>query len=294
MSSILDALERASQEMMPGKTDILPESMPVFDENKTVFRRLLLLLGLLISIIAAFWFLFDDGASKPETPANAEPMTNSVIRPQATPPAERDGGTETASRSKPTVPKDELTAERIRSSSRPNQRPLISEAIVSEKQQRMIPKMSESVPEEQASGQLPIPPIVERKIPAPLPAPIAEEVTYAEQSEQVATMPEVDEDRIASVESTVNDAADAAQTDQQQIPLIWELDQGLREELEQLRTTIHVYHEIPSERFVIINMRRYSEGDTFDVNGYRLHTIDRDGIVIDYGNGLVRLLREKY
>ncbi|MCG7862713.1 MAG: general secretion pathway protein GspB [Candidatus Thiodiazotropha endolucinida] len=294
MSSILDALERASQERMPGKTDILPESMPVFDENKTFFRRLLLLVVLLISIFAAFWFLFDDGASKPGTPANAEPMTNPVIRPQATPPAERDGGTETASRSKPTVPKDELTAERIRSSSRPNQRPLISEAIVSEKQQRMIPKMSESVPEEQASGQLPIPPIVERKIPAPLPAPIAEEVTYAEQSEQVATMPEVDEDRIASVESTVNDAADAAQTDQQQIPLIWELDQGLREELEQLRTTIHVYHEIPSERFVIINMRRYSEGDTFDVNGYRLHTIDRDGIVIDYGNGLVRLLREKY
>ncbi|MES9926225.1 MAG: general secretion pathway protein GspB [Candidatus Thiodiazotropha endolucinida] len=294
MSSILDALERASQERMPGKTDILPDTMPVLDENKTVFRRLLLLVGLLISIIAAFWFLFDDGASKPETPANAEQMTNPVIRPQAAPPAERDGGTETARQNKPTVPKDELTAKRIRSSSRPNQRPLISEAIVSEKQQRKIPEMSESVPVEKATGRLPAPPVVERTVPAPLPAPIAEEVTYAEQSEQVATMPVADEDRIASDESTVNDAADTARTDQQQIPLIWELDQGLREELEQLRTTIHVYHEIPSERFVIINMRRYGEGDTLDAKGYRLHAIDRDGIVVDYGNGLVRLLREKY
>ncbi|MEW8232677.1 MAG: general secretion pathway protein GspB [Candidatus Thiodiazotropha endolucinida] len=294
MSSILDALERASQERMPGKTDILPDTMPVFDENKTVFRRLLLLLGLLISIIAAFWFLIDDGASRPETPANAEPMTSPVIRPQAAPAAERDGGAETARHNKLTVLKDKLTAERIRSSSRPNQRPLISEAIVSKKQPQKTPEMPESAQVEPAARRSPTLPVVERKIPAPLPAPIAEEVTYAEQSEQVATMPEVDEDRIASVESTVNDAADAAQTDQQQIPLIWELDQGLREELEQLRTTIHVYHEIPSERFVIINMRRYSEGDTFDVNGYRLHAIDRDGIVVDYGNGLVRLLREKY
>ncbi|MCG8024768.1 MAG: hypothetical protein JAZ02_12410 [Candidatus Thiodiazotropha endolucinida] len=84
MSSILDALERASQERMPGKTDILPDTTPVFDENKTVFHGLLLLLVLLISSIAAFWFLFDDGTSKPETPANAEQMTNPVIRPQAT------------------------------------------------------------------------------------------------------------------------------------------------------------------------------------------------------------------
>ncbi|MEW8181182.1 MAG: general secretion pathway protein GspB [Candidatus Thiodiazotropha endolucinida] len=294
MSSILDALERASQERMPGKTDILPDKMPVFDENKTVFHRLLLLAVLLISIIASFWFLFGDGASNPYTTANAYQMTNPVIRPQATPPAERDGGTETVRQNKPTVPKDELTAERIRSSSRPNQRPLISEAIVSEKQQRKTLEMPESVPVEQATRRLPTSPVVERKKPAPLLAPIAEEVTYAEKSEQVATMPEVDEDQIASVESTVNDIADAAQTDQQQIPLIWELDQGLREELEQLRTTIHVYHEIPSERFVIINMRRYGEGDTLDAKGYRLHTIDRDGIVVDYGNGLVRLLREKY
>ncbi|MEW7985302.1 MAG: general secretion pathway protein GspB [Candidatus Thiodiazotropha sp.] len=294
MSSILDALERASQERMPGKIDILPDTMPVFDEDKTVFRRLLLLVVLLISIIAAFWFLFDDGADKPETPANAEQMTNPAIRPQAPPPAERDGGAEKARQNKPTVPKDEPTAERIRSSSRPNQRPLISEAVVSEKQQRKILEMPESSSVEQATRRLPTLPIAELEKPAPLSAPIAEKVTYAEKPEQVATMPEVNEDLIASVESTINDATNAVQTDQRQIPLIWELDQGLREELEQLRTTIHVYHEIASERFVIINMRRYGEGDTLDAKGYRLHTIDKDGIVVDYGNGLVRLLREKY
>ncbi len=279
---------------MPGKIDILPDTMPVFDEDKTVFRRLLLLVVLLISIIAAFWFLFDDGADKPETPANAEQMTNPAIRPQAPPPAERDGGAEKARQKKPTVPKDEPTAERIRSSSRPNQRPLISEAVVSEKQQRKIPEMPESSSVEQATRRLPTLPIAELEKPAPLSAPIAEKVTYAEKPEQVATMPEVNEDLIASVESTINDTTNAVQTDQQQIPLIWELDQGLREELEQLRTTIHVYHEIASERFVIINMRRYGEGDTLDAKGYRLHTIDKDGIVVDYGNGLVRLLREKY
>jgi general secretion pathway protein B len=129
---------------------------------------------------------------------------------------------------------------------------------------------------------------------AKLPASIAGQVASAEKPKQVATIPKVNDNQSASVASRVNETTAAEQEKHQQIPLIWEMDQALREELELLKTSIHVYNEIPSQRFVIINMRRYSEGDTLAVNGYRLHAIDRDGIVVDYGNGLVRLLRENY
>ncbi|MEW8027883.1 MAG: general secretion pathway protein GspB [Candidatus Thiodiazotropha sp.] len=306
MSSILDALERASQERMPGRTDILPDTVPVFDENKSVFRRLLLLGILLISIVAAFWFLVGNGANRPETPASTEQTASPVTLLRATPVPGHDGGAVTSGQDRTTVPGGRLSVERIRSSSQPNQRPLVSEARVSEKhQQRKIPETPKPAPMEQVQPavrksvegltvQLPTLPVVEEKSPTPLPVPIAKEAAFAEKSKRTVTTPEVDNDQVASIESTENDTTGAVQVDQRHIPLIWELDQGLREELEQLRTTIHVYHEKPSERFVIINMRRYGEGDILGANGYRLHTIDKDGIVVDYGNGLVRLLREKY
>ncbi|MCU7812942.1 MAG: general secretion pathway protein GspB, partial [Candidatus Thiodiazotropha sp. (ex Notomyrtea botanica)] len=75
------------------------------------------------------------------------------------------------------------------------------------------------------------------------------------------------------------------------IPLVWELPQGLREKILQLKSSIHVYSETPEQRFVIINMKRYKEGDSLQPNGFRLERIDRDGVVIDHGDGLVRLLR---
>ncbi|MET0052596.1 MAG: general secretion pathway protein GspB [Candidatus Thiodiazotropha sp.] len=57
------------------------------------------------------------------------------------------------------------------------------------------------------------------------------------------------------------------------------------------RSDIHVYHENPQRRFVIINMHRYVEGDRLKEKGYRLERIDKDGIVLDYGPGLVRIPR---
>ncbi len=75
------------------------------------------------------------------------------------------------------------------------------------------------------------------------------------------------------------------------IPLVWELPQAEREALLELSISIHVYHEDPQRRFVIINMHRYVEGDRLKEKGYRLERIDQDGIVLDYGAGLVRIPR---
>jgi general secretion pathway protein B len=75
------------------------------------------------------------------------------------------------------------------------------------------------------------------------------------------------------------------------IPLVWELPQAEREALLELTISIHVYHQDPKRRFVLINMHRYVEGDRLKEKGYRLVRIDPDGIVLDYGAGLVRIPR---
>jgi len=71
--------------------------------------------------------------------------------------------------------------------------------------------------------------------------------------------------------------------------VVWELPQYLREKILQLKSSVHVYNANPAQRFVIINMHRYGEGDSLPPDGFRLKRIERDGIVIDYGDGLVRL-----
>lgn len=304
MSSILDALERASQERMPGKTDILPNATSFPDENHPALRRWLMLAILLLLIVAIFWFLFTEYASKPETPRQSEQQRPPVTKQQATQARVQDTSAVATEKNKPTVQKERLTAERIRSSGLPNQRPLVTEAMLSQKQQQK--KISDH-PKPARVEQAQTPPRQTVKEPtrsqstlpadepkAPPPRAIAKSDTVKEKPQQDVTASDVDDKQFAEVESRVNEAASTEQMEQQQIPLIWEMDQALREELEQLKTTIHVYHEKPAQRFVIINMRRYSEGDTLGSNGYRLHAIDRDGIVVDYGEGLVRLLRDKY
>jgi hypothetical protein len=272
MSSILDALERASQDRLPGKTDILPDAAPLPDEHKSRLRHVVVLAIVLFSVIALFWFLFARDATEPDLPV----QTQQRSQPQATAPAStQESSVEARVDNSPVVQRELLTAERIRSTSQPNQRPLVAEAVLSQKRRQ------------QAKADAP-------KQASPVASVIAKSASVEEQSPAVLSAPKRDDEPSFKVESSANQVAAVEQSEQQQIPLIWELDQALREELEQLKTTIHVYHENAAQRFVIINRQRYSEGDTLGVKNYRLHAIDREGIVVDYGGGLVRLLRDTY
>ncbi|MDJ0805576.1 MAG: general secretion pathway protein GspB [Gammaproteobacteria bacterium] len=73
------------------------------------------------------------------------------------------------------------------------------------------------------------------------------------------------------------------------IPAIWELPAKVQKRLKGVEINIHVYNEVPAERFVIIDMRRYREGDPLDRPGLTLERITRDGVVINYGKGRVKL-----
>jgi hypothetical protein len=70
---------------------------------------------------------------------------------------------------------------------------------------------------------------------------------------------------------------------------MWNVPQDIRIELMKLKITVHVYHEDLGKRFVVINRHRYEEGDSLETEGLILKRITRDGIIIDYGEGLVKL-----
>lgn len=73
------------------------------------------------------------------------------------------------------------------------------------------------------------------------------------------------------------------------IPVLWELPYDQQQRFDNIKISIRVYHADPARRFVIINAQRYMEGDELPEKGLRLEEITRDGIIVDYGQGKVRL-----
>lgn len=64
------------------------------------------------------------------------------------------------------------------------------------------------------------------------------------------------------------------------LKLIWELPYATRREIPEIKLSMHVYADLPAQRFVIINNDRQVEGD--EVGDLKLIEIRRDGVVFDY------------
>lgn len=63
-------------------------------------------------------------------------------------------------------------------------------------------------------------------------------------------------------------------------PMYWELPYAQRRDIPDLSITMHMYTEIPADRFVIINGVRQVEGDTLE-SGLKLIAINPDSITLD-------------
>ena len=74
---------------------------------------------------------------------------------------------------------------------------------------------------------------------------------------------------------------DNDKSDQEVLPSISELNLKGADALPDLHLDVHVYAAKPAERFVYINMRKYTEGSTL-AEGPVLERIRRDGVVLDY------------
>ncbi|MES9930707.1 MAG: general secretion pathway protein GspB [Candidatus Thiodiazotropha sp. 6PDIVS] len=297
MSSILDALERASQDRSSSDLELMPKAgYADSSHERRLWQWLLPGLGVVSLCLIGIWlyktqFLItkDDALiadeSAQQSQADPKSVPGSVIEPPAVP----------VSQNRPDL-ESQLIGRGV-----PSQRSLLDEAVLSQPKQKKLKVRKESdgilV---KSTPETPSAPSVVKAIPAaklkPKPQPKGvSSVAKNVRSDPVVTAAK----KVTPLKSELDTPTPLVPPEPEvkvveKIPLIWEMSQSLREKLEQLKISIHVYHEDPKRRFVLINMRRYSEGDSLKVDGYRLKRIDREGIVVDHGDGLVRLLRERY
>jgi general secretion pathway protein B len=296
MSSILEALERAEKERNPADKQSFIDSELA---KPAVLRRrgIWLFVGflLLINLLIWFWVLLrTDDSSNRETIASTEQTQQQ--KPLAT------AETVVAILEQPMAGKQRKTDP-----------PLLLEAHVADEQSE--PRISESlispkVATDPASPSASMPPLV--PIAPPKPEPVSMEmpaesvapvlapsrVKSATQAAKVAPAVVAAVDPAPSVASPTDTAVPKPaepsplpreENASEEIPSLWELPANLQQKLSGLKINIHVYTDDAAQRFVIINMRKYREGDRLEPSGMQLERITRKGIVINHGQGLVRL-----
>ncbi|MCG8109685.1 MAG: general secretion pathway protein GspB [Candidatus Thiodiazotropha taylori] len=290
MSSILDALERASQNRSSTEQELIPKG---YEEGPRPRRWLIWIAALVILLICGvLGFLFYKSQS--ETVTSEPRRSESLPAPESV--SQMAAEKATPAVVKPEKPKQPDLESQLLNSGMPSERSLMSEAKLSrpaEPAQRLRHNVTNTTAAEQTpvsrENQMPAPLAKLEPPPALGPQQLKKPPVAAE-----PVMPQVNPvpQPIESQQTAVVD--DAEETVDETIPLVWELPQGLRDELQQLKISIHVYHKQPERRFVLINMRCYGEGDKLRGTDYLLKQIEREGVVVDYGDGLVRLLRERH
>ncbi|GJM10760.1 MAG: hypothetical protein DHS20C11_30360 [Lysobacteraceae bacterium] len=64
--------------------------------------------------------------------------------------------------------------------------------------------------------------------------------------------------------------------------LVHELPLGVRVNLPEIQLNMHVYHQNPGSRFVMLNMQRFQVGDTMEELKVKVKGIEPEGVVLQY------------
>jgi general secretion pathway protein B len=279
MSSILEALERAEEERGRGAKRALGIAPPLEVGSRFNTALILVLAALLLALVLAVWFY--RGRTMPTSSVASPPQVEQIV-------PDSPVQTEAPITLAPAPSKATLSVpDQLRRNAMPSAKPLMDEAVVAKPSP---PKPMVTPP---AVKPIAVPSLVERRAVAAAPrekAPIEPPASSLE-SRIVEMAPHPVPAPVMDAPEEPLAEAEAPAPVQSDIPLVWELPQKEREKVLQLKSSVHVYNKDPAQRFVIINMHRYAEGDSLPPDGFRLQRIDQDGVVIDYGGGLVRLLR---
>ncbi len=81
-----------------------------------------------------------------------------------------------------------------------------------------------------------------------------------------------------------------AATTASDIPAWRDLDPALRAQLAEPTLDVHVYSNEPERRFILVDLRKYREGDTLS-NGAEVYEITHDGAIMDWRGTRFRVTR---
>jgi general secretion pathway protein B len=128
-------------------------------------------------------------------------------------------------------------------------------------------------------------PIGEAATPAPTPAMVVQKP--ARSVGEVVLLPDTAQSQVTELSNLPDENLDvpgdeiAATPDDPQLQSWFDLPAGIRNNLDLPRLDVHVYSENPQGRFILVNLKKYHEGDALP-NGMVLEEILPDGLVMSY------------
>lgn len=314
MSFILDALKRSERERRPRRAHdfgALYESEPEPRRPKWLWAVLIAALAINLALVVSF-LLWPDRTRRETAVLSAPPVSPAPVQepPQAPVPQTHQGAIPPGGilpkpgANAPPAPSGAagtkappLEAERpsVSQQDSPRVRPLYREAAVTEVHETRPPE-----PPERPS-RLPAAPVSLTGKPSfEIPRPEAPSAEPRAHSKDVPPAPAVASQagggRAAVAEPPQPTAAREAQgpeSREERIPLVTELPPGVGEKLKALQINVHAYYDDPAQRYVFINMRRYSPGDRIGRDGPTLESITPDGVILNYEGGKALLQTRK-
>lgn len=269
MSLILEALKQSEGDRQDNSDAIglTAYNQPV----KQPKRWLVWLLGaiLLLNIGVIIWYLFSSSA-KPAITSNATNHAATIVDPvKSTPPAAPQAAAEPLSAGVTAAP---VKTQKAVKNPLPT-RPLSAE----------IGNTKKPAPNSALANEIAEPAITDS---APPQMPKAPTITAPPATAQ----PEKNNDQPAdpTPKNTQPQPATPAPPGSDILRLA-DVADSVRIKLSAFEINAHVYSDVPENRFALINMKRFEEGDSLSGSGYKLIEILPTGLVIDYGQGRVLL-----
>ena len=158
-----------------------------------------------------------------------------------------------------------------------------------------------------------LPPVVETPPPVPTPSPVAvipeppiyratppatppavllmtdKELQAQARQLEIESTPPAEPEPVEPEPAPVTAAREHVDTPLEMIPLLVEMPQQLQQSLPPIRVDVHVHASKAENRFVMINLRRYREGDEV-APGLILERITKEGMVLKFRGEQFRYL----
>jgi general secretion pathway protein B len=274
MSILLDALKKSEEQRQLGRTPNIHSPVGESMRETDAGAQWVPLAMMTLAAIAMAWLGWQQFRLPPEI-ATAAPVETAAGEPAgeipqpevAAPPPDAAGEAAMAAADEPGGPPTaDLTARRPQAIADPASRTPVESFKADTRALRDAKVMPP--PDEQAAE-----PSAERAV--------ARTAAPGEAAEQSATGAEAGAAADGPVAATEQPRVGRATPHVPEPISYWELPQGVRDELPELRLTVVVYAERPEDRFVLINGQRFTEQEIVE-SGVVLEEIRRNGAVLQY------------
>jgi len=286
MSMILEALTRAEQERQIESQPNLKFVTPVKQRRKSSSNAWIWITVALIANAVVLAIFLRSNANQSEPPPVAFNETENAATEQFV----QQTTTEVNDEPIEMENSEENIAHNNETESTPvsDDRPLSMEAEANTESQIDRPLIYESKQDENTQSPSMTLPSEDKAVVASASEPKKGSVSF---SEKELSLDEIEEPIVNAPKLLIDQGNEPppTQVSSNHVAKLKDLPLISRDNLSQYEVNVHVFDDRPEQRFVLINMDKYKEGDRVANNGPIVDEITREGVIVDYGSGKVLL-----